>query len=308
MYAMQHEPERLGELGYVTRFLHNVEAIVPPVCVVPAGDFLMGSGDDPYSIADERPPHWVRLGAFAIMRFPVTVAEYECFTRVGGERPEDQETQWRAPDFPETDVTWHEANAYACWLSALTSQRWRLPTEAEWEKAARWDAAVGRAHIYPWGDAFDARRCNTSESGRASTSPVGTYPLGASPYGVEEMAGNVWEWTSTIPRAYPYDAGDGRESFNEFARHVLRGGSWRSDARGARAAYRFSAVPGGALADSGFRLACEIDRERTLPPVAGGDCRAHGRVTIGGGAVRARRDRSQALNHRALRCRAGPAA
>jgi formylglycine-generating enzyme required for sulfatase activity len=255
---MQHEPERLAELGYVARVLHAVEVIVPPVCSVPAGEFLMGSSvyDDPYAIGDERPRHMVRLGDFAIMRFPVTVAEYECYTRIGGERPDDQEAQWRAPDAPETEVTWHDAVAYARWLAALTGQAWRLPTEAEWEKAARWDAATGHARIYPWGDAFDTRRCNTSESEHAGPSPVGTYSEGASPYGVQDLAGNVWEWTGSIPRAYPYDAGDGREAPNEYARHVLRGGSWQTDARSARAACRFSVVPGATLFDVGFRLVC----------------------------------------------------
>jgi formylglycine-generating enzyme required for sulfatase activity len=254
MYAMQHEPERLAGLGYVTRLLHNVEVILPPLCPIPAGDFLMGSSsfDDPDAMADERPRHRVHLEVYEIMRFPVTVAEYECFTRVGGERPDDQEAQWRMADHPETRATWHEAVAYAGWLSTLTGQTWRLPTEAEWEKAARWDAAADRAYIFPWGDQFDTRRCNTHESGRGGPSSIGEYPNGASPYGVEEMAGNVWEWTSSIPRAYPYVAADGRETPNEYARHVMRGGSWQHDARSARAACRFAPVSPGV--DVGFRL------------------------------------------------------
>jgi formylglycine-generating enzyme required for sulfatase activity len=266
MYSMQHEPQRLSALGYVTRVLHAVEVIVPPVCSVPAGAFLMGSSvsADPHASADERPRHWVRVGDFAIMRFPVTVAEYECFTRIGGERPEDQEAQWRAPDSPETQVTWHEAVTYARWLSSLTGQSWRLPTEAEWEKVARWDPAIGHARIYPWGDTFDAGYCNSSESERGGVSPVGTYPQGASPCGAEDMAGNVWEWTSTIPRAYPYEAGDGRETLDEFARHVLRGGSWQTDASSVRAAYRFSAVPGAPLADVGFRLVSDTTGSASL--------------------------------------------
>ncbi|HEX6123084.1 MAG TPA: SUMF1/EgtB/PvdO family nonheme iron enzyme [Ktedonobacterales bacterium] len=256
---MQHEPERLAELGYITRWLHNTEVIVPPVCMVPGGEFLMGSSsfDDPDAAADERPRHRVSVGAFAIMRFPVTVAEYACFTRVGGEPAGEQESQWRAADHPETRVTWGEAAAYARWLSAVTGLRWRLPTEAEWEKAARWDAAADLARIYPWGGRFETGRCNTRESGRNGTSPVGEYPDGASPVGAEEMAGNVWEWTSSIARAYPYHAEDGREVPDEYARHVLRGGSWQYDAHSARAACRFSQVAGGSLLDVGFRLICD---------------------------------------------------
>ncbi|MBF6592165.1 MAG: SUMF1/EgtB/PvdO family nonheme iron enzyme [Ktedonobacterales bacterium] len=259
MYAMQHEPERLAELGYVTRLLRHIEVIIPPLCVVAAGTFLMGSDpfDDPGSLRDERPRHGVRVASFAMMRFPVTVAEYACYTRIGGEQPEEQETQWRAADHPETHVTWHEALAYARWLSEVTGRTWRLPTEAEWEKAARWDAAAGHARLYPWGDRFDAGRCNTSESGRGGTAPVGVWPTSVSPYGVEDLAGNVWEWTSSVAKAYPYDADDGRETPNEFARHVLRGGSWRHDGHSARAACRSTHVAGGSLTDVGFRLVCE---------------------------------------------------
>ncbi len=142
--------------------------------------------------------------------------------------------------------------AYASWLAKTTGQRWRLPSEAEWEKAAR--GTDGR--IYPWGDTFDKTRCNTDESGIGTTTPVGRYPNGESPYHVQDMAGNVWEWTSSLYQPYPYRKNDGRENLNSTDNRVLRGGSWVSNSRDARAAYRVTATGRtSSHIDRGFRLA-----------------------------------------------------
>jgi formylglycine-generating enzyme required for sulfatase activity len=154
----------------------------------------------------EKPQHRVTPAAFQIGRYPVTVAEYACFVRAGHAapqrgtyRPITWDDQLKRLDHPVVCVTWHDAVAYAAWLAKLTGQSWRLPTEAEWEKAAR--GTDGR--IYPWGDAFDKARCNVSESGIGTTTPVGSYPNGASPYGAQDMAGSVWEWASSLFKPYP---------------------------------------------------------------------------------------------------------
>lgn len=149
-------------------------------------------------------------------------------------------------------VSWHDALAYAQWLAERTGDPWRLPSEVEWEKAARWDAATGIARIYPWGGAFDARRCNSREGEKGKTTPVGSYPAGASPCGAHDMAGNVWEWTNSPYQPYPYVATDEREQTNSTDNRVLRGGSWYYFARIARAACRISDRPANRY--DGFRL------------------------------------------------------
>jgi formylglycine-generating enzyme required for sulfatase activity len=152
------------------------------------------------------------------------------------------------------NVSWNDATAYAAWLARTTGQPWRLPTEAEWEKAARWDPATRHARIYPWGDTFEASRANTRSGGPGRTTPVGTYPTGASPCGAQELAGNVWEWTSSLKQPYPYNAQDGRERADSTGNRVLRGGSWNLDPRYARAAYRNDRDPDFIHAYVGLRV------------------------------------------------------
>ena len=201
---------------------------------------------------DEKPQHRLNLPAYQIARFPLTVAEYACFVRAGQTQPNNWQAQQGKPDHPVVYISWHDAVAYAGWLAKQTSQPWRLPTEAEWEKAAR----GGDGRIYPWGDSFDKSRCNTSEGGKGTTTPVGSYPSGASPCGAHDMAGNVWEWTSSLFKPYPYDPTDGRENVNSTDNRVLRGGSWCDDSRDARAACRARNHPVSAHAlTGGARLA-----------------------------------------------------
>jgi formylglycine-generating enzyme required for sulfatase activity len=180
----------------------------------------------------------------------VTVAEYGCYLRASGKTAPTDEL-----DHPAVRVSWRDATAYAAWLAQLTGLPWRLPTEAEWEKAARYDPNTRTSRIYPWGDTFDKARCNTYESGIRGTTPVGTYPNGASPCGALDMAGNVWEWTSSLFKPYPYNASDGRERADSTDSRVLRGGSWYIDPRFARAAYRLLNDPGGIVGNVGFRVA-----------------------------------------------------
>jgi formylglycine-generating enzyme required for sulfatase activity len=251
-------PSGLAALGYQEHIIGGVEVILPPMCDVPAGPFLMGS--DPKHdretkggwFPNEQPQRTVALPSYEIARFPVTVAEYACFVHTGYPEPI---WGWRRQmdklDNPVCSVTWLDALAYSAWLAELTGQVWQLPTEAEWEKAAR--STDGR--IYPWGDVFDTSRCNTYESGLKATTPVGSYPVGASPYGAQDMVGNVKEWTDSSYIPYAVRMRADAESREE---RVLRGGSWRDNAVHVRAAYRPSNRSDFVGEDIGFRLVREL--------------------------------------------------
>jgi formylglycine-generating enzyme required for sulfatase activity len=199
---------------------------------------------------DELPRHDVTLRAYEIARFPVTVAEYACFVRSGQGQPQNWQSQLRKLDHPVVNVNWYDVVAYATWLSHLTRQVWRVPTEAEWEKAAR--GTDGRR--YPWGDTFSKTCCNTLASQIHTTTPVGAYPSGASPYGVYDLAGNVWEWTSSERLPYPYKLPSERDEMHIPELRVLRGGSWHDDARHARTTFRECRSSGSFYDTFGFRL------------------------------------------------------
>ena len=209
---------------------------------VPAGEFEMGSVDD--GIGDV---HTVYLDAFWIDQTEVTNAMYvECVSAGACEEPYSSESYTRNSyygnseydDYPVIYIDWFSAEAYCEWAGQ------RLPTEAEWEKAAR--GTDGRS--YPWGEGVDCNLANYKEC-IGDTSPVGSYPDGASPYGALDMAGNVWEWTSTIYEPSSHDANDGREY------RVLRGGAWAYDDFPVRSASRYWANPNGAYEVHGFRCA-----------------------------------------------------
>jgi formylglycine-generating enzyme required for sulfatase activity len=163
-----------------------------------------------------------------------------------------EDPQWNTPNYPVVGITWYEALAYCRWLGQVMGRECRLPTEAEWEKAARGglpspasgrgSEGEGKARIYPWSNEdITPRHANYSETGIGRTSPVGAFPVGKSPYGVLDMIGNVWEWCSSIgfnDAPYPYRANDGREDLEREAFRALRGGSWDSDRAYCRCAYR----------------------------------------------------------------------
>ncbi len=254
--------------------------------LIPAGPFIMGSIES----GDEGPVHQVWLDAFWIARTPVTNAEYAEFIAAGGyERQEywteagwewkggrTEPREWnkhksKGDDHPVRYLAWYETVAYARWRGAL------LPSEAQWEKAARGGLQIPNPNSqfsnlespvslvanpnperrFPWGDEFDREKCNTLESDISDTTPVGKYsPAGDSPYGVADMAGNVWEWTSSLFRLYPYSVEDGREDPEASGRRVLRGGSFLDDEYSARCSYRyFIGVPDLEWFSRGCRVA-----------------------------------------------------
>jgi formylglycine-generating enzyme required for sulfatase activity len=213
---------------------------------------------------------WARAGAspreLAGWRALVVMSEVEVQTalsRVYADRPRDRPAFWdderySNPAQPVVGVTWFEALAYCAWLNGRLRVAGRLPeghvvrlpTEAEWEKAAR--GTGGR--IYPWGGRWDPACANTWEGHVLRPSPVGIYPGGASPWGCLDMAGNVWEWTHSLYKDYPYDPDEGREDEDDPGRRALRGGSWFDHLRNARCAYRVRDPPVNFVGSLGFRL------------------------------------------------------
>ncbi len=263
---------------------------------IQAGAFLMGTlekhVDELYRLMKEEwartvrgfvergtPQHTITLAEYAISRYPIINAEFAHFVEGGGYDEREywteagwqhkereswtqpgfwEDAQWNAPSQPVVGVSWYEAFAYCRWLSAKTGRDYRLPTEAEWEKAAR--GTEGRR--YPWGNEWDASRCNNSETGLNRTTPVGQYPDGDSPDGVSEMVGQVWEWCSSKyggtdeskPQfGYPYRPDDGREELEGVSTRILRGGAWNDGVGWSRCDNRRGVVPWNRDFDRGFR-------------------------------------------------------
>jgi len=213
------------------------EATVDEMAQIPAGPFLMGSSDGP---VDERPAHRITLPSYRIDRYPVTNAQFALFldavgpSNRNGERLFDvadpdarihrANGRWAAqPGFerhPVVEVSWAGARDYCTWRGK------RLPTEAEWEKAARGTDA----RKYPWGNAPPDRSRAQYGMPFNETAPVDRFPAGASPYGVHDLSGNAWEWVSSAYRPYPYAAADGREDPTSGQERATRGGGHDSGA------------------------------------------------------------------------------
>ncbi|MCB9138040.1 MAG: SUMF1/EgtB/PvdO family nonheme iron enzyme [Caldilineaceae bacterium] len=191
-------------------------------------------------------------------RIPADFSEDEFIAAYAGQILGEQRREpfyWHDSRFnqltqPVVGVNWYEAMAYAAWLARVTGRRWRLPTEPEWEWAAR-----RNSRRYPWSDDWESRRCNWRGSGFNQPNPAGVYPQGVTPDGLHDLAGNVYEWTVSLYRDYPYDPADGREATDQDGIRILRGGSWYTDRTTVRCAYRCWLVPGGRNIYTGFRLA-----------------------------------------------------
>jgi formylglycine-generating enzyme required for sulfatase activity len=222
--------------------------------LIPAGEFTMGANDQ---MNREMPAHQVYLEAYYIGKYPVTNAEHGRFVEATGHKAplhwEGGSIPAGKEDHPVVYVSWYDARAYCEWLGAQIGVALRLPTEAEWEKAAR--GTDGRT--FPWGEELDKSRCNSHLLYLNDTTPVGQFsPQGDSPYGVADMAGNVTEWVSSAMFDYPYDPHDGREDLELKCNRLNRGGSFRAFRNSARVCFRTNWPPPDEPEEvSGFRVA-----------------------------------------------------
>ncbi len=202
--------------------------------LIPAGTFTMGGDIND----DEKPVHQITLPAFYMDVYEVTNALYRnCVDKGNCQKSGwftrtyyNYSTEARFNNYPVVGTDWYMAQAYCRWRGA------RLPTEAEWEKAARGTDE----RTYPWGEGIDRTRANYDKD---DTQPVGSYESGKSPYGLYDMAGNVWEWVSSLYKPYPYNALDGREDPHSNEMRVLRGGAWISEVKSVRSTYRYGVDP-----------------------------------------------------------------
>jgi len=221
---------------------------------VPAGKFIMGSNN---GNQEEKPQHTVDIPyGYWMARYLLTNEQYNMYLKANGAPHPDLNLE-KKKEHPVVNVTWDAVIEYCQWLNSLLNTKLpsgvvlRLPTEAEWEKAAR--GTDGRE--FPWGNTFDKNKCNSSEGEKGETTSVGLYsPHGDSPYGCADMAGNVWEWTHSEDKAYPYNAKDGREDEQKYAFRVIRSGNYHHEARRMRCAVRQNYHPRYGYETLGFRI------------------------------------------------------
>ncbi|MBW4601773.1 MAG: formylglycine-generating enzyme family protein [Calothrix sp. FI2-JRJ7] len=244
----------------------------PEMSFISPEPFIMGSRPpalDAGALEDEQPLHVVNLDAYYIAITSVTNIQYAIFTINTGHNPPDFWQNSIPPqaiyNHPVVDVSWEDAIKFCNWLRGLTKEHYRLPTEAEWEKAAR----GVNGQIFPWGNEWKDDYANTNEYNRHKTGyktvAVNEFPEAKSHYNILNMAGNVFEWTSSLwgndnkePQfLYPYNPKDGREAIDAPSHilRIIRGGSFSSQKRTARCAYRDKLSPKKSRKDVGFRLA-----------------------------------------------------
>jgi formylglycine-generating enzyme required for sulfatase activity len=249
---------------------------------IPPGPFLMGNdpGQDSTAYPDEIPPHEISLARYYIGRYPVTGRQFRVFIDLTGHKPENEGSLYGPPNHPVVWLGWFDALKYSEWLTQrlrvwegtpdpvaalLRHEGWcvTLPSEPEWEKAAR--GTDGRA--YPWGNEPDNNRGNFGGTGIMTTSAVGCFPEGASPYEIEDLSGNVWEWTRSVwgPYPYPSDAAGRAEreylEVREGVRRVRRGGAFFSSPRSARCTVRLGSGP----YPHGGGMGCRVVLRPALP-------------------------------------------
>jgi eukaryotic-like serine/threonine-protein kinase len=253
LHAAEPAPQETGQKVFT--LAPGVEMVF--VCV-PEGEFWMGNDpkEHPQADPDEQPKHTVWLDTFWVAKSPVTNRQFAAFTQSREGERVARLRGWRIPpgkeEHPVVSISWDEAAAFCAWLEHTNGHEICLPTEAEWEKAARGTDS----HIFPWGSQSpDARRCNFNQIVKDTTS-VGKYsPDGDSPYGCVDMAGNVWEWIqdwydsgyyARSPRSSPGGPEEGEQ-------RILRGGSWNNNTWSVRAGNRNKGYPGNLFNLIGFR-------------------------------------------------------
>ena len=272
--------EERFEAGEIVGALGDLRIKADNMVLVKGGKFMRGSSEeDADAFHNEKPQREIYLDDFMIGKYPVTNEEFKEFVDGGGydregfwikkgwrwrEKNEISEPEywhdrkWNAPNFPVVGISWFEAEAYANWFSERTGHRYRLPTEAEWEKAARGTKGLK----YPWGEHFDKNLCNSFESELHRTSPVGVFPKGKSYYGCFDMAGNVWEWCSDWYNDNYYANSPDRnpKGPSNGANLVIRGGSGNFIAECCRSANRAHLDPRvrSRSCYPGFRLLREL--------------------------------------------------
>ena len=249
------------ERAKYSRFVNGIDV---EMFFVPSGVFKMGS-EAVDAGPNERPITQVTLSRYYLSRYPITNAQYEMF-----DPNHDRKRMSAAGDrHPVVYVSSADATKFCQWLSSRERRLYRLPSEAEWEYAAR--GTDGRK--YPWGnqegrgDLANFADRNTAfawsdrevDDGHAESSPVGAFPLGASPFGMEDMAGNVWEWCLDFMESYRGTPKINPRGAISGLKRIYRGGSWRSRFQSLRATARGANVPNYSCNDLGFRIVCECD-------------------------------------------------
>lgn len=262
--AAEAPPIKIDVAAERAQFINFQNAVGGQMVFVPSGEFIMGS-DAADSAPNERPQTRVTLTRFYLSRMPVTNAQYEQFDPSHARK----RAAGTGDSHPVVYVSSLEAIKFCQWLSTREHKKYRLPTEAEWEYAAR--GSDGRR--YPWGN-YD-RRGNLAnfadkntvfawsdrdvDDGFAESSPVGAFPIGVSPFGLEDMAGNVWEWCLDYFEAYRGTPRVDPRGPTCGGKRVYRGGSWKSRFNSLRTTARGSNMPSYSCNDLGFRVACECD-------------------------------------------------
>ncbi|MDM8519240.1 SUMF1/EgtB/PvdO family nonheme iron enzyme [Anaerolineales bacterium HSG6] len=299
LFSRLTDNQLLGQADPNSLAVIEHEPYEPETILIPEGSFLMGH-DPAEGIPDhETPQHELHLPSYRIGKYPVTNAQYAEFFKVKENRATKISKKWldraELEEHPVRGVSWFDAEAYCKWLTGVTGRPYRLPTEAEWEKAARGTEGL----TYPWGNDWDSKNCNNAsqhkrrkrttlhfrtdsrrqqeekkrgkkrEEKEPSTTPVSLYETGQSPYGCFDMVGNVWEWTRSqggevrkneFP--YPYQIGDERENYdfsNTRLLRVLRGRSYEDSPADIRTTARFKEAPNTTQYNRGFRVVLDIN-------------------------------------------------